>query len=347
MTNSAAAEINATFSILLLASSIATGLYHLVSVRAHNRSKDANATGAATDPSLLTSHLLIGVAIVSGVSLTLDSALTSKLCRYAQYYGPSLYSLFQTLVYLVPCLRIWMRISSARGVAATMYAYNKRALLCWGAFLVLWTTLNVIAGNLTVTHTLETDSECIVTPSTMYIASQVCVFFCETGLHRFTRPYRLVQSSSIQLNLSSVISKKKALLDLVSGAVNCALFVAPLCKLSKVKENAALKASAYKQCILSVVCIASSIASMAGIGAATDYVPLWVAMDMMVSTVCVVLMFEWNAHIAARLFCCCLPQAEAQVSRSVSKKVPPTSPGSGKVEVEVVHKESAATEAQV
>jgi len=241
-----------------------------------------------SDPSILLSYALVSVAVLSGLSLTMDSALTAELCPYAKFYGPSLYSLFKTIVYLVLGVRIWISFKGS------MYAYRTRNLLVWGALLSLWTLSTVIAGNLTVTSSTSTENggagtKCIVNPSTLYIASQ-------------------------------------ALLDLCAGVVNCVLFVLPICKLYKLSADAAgddreansealkIKAVAYRQCFLSMAAILSSLISMAGIGALTDYVAAFVAFDMFVSTVSVILMYKWNASFTNKLLCCCVVSEKSEAS---------------------------------
>eukprot|EP00483_Globobulimina_turgida_P010868 UN10889 len=47
---------------------------------------------------------------------------------------------------------------------------------------------------------------------------------------------------------------------------------------------------------------------MVGIGAASNIVPVFVASDMLISTLCVVLMYKWNTFITQAIFCCCMPK---------------------------------------
>jgi len=280
---SASATLNGALSIFLLATSVLISVYHVVSIK-RNTGHLFERKLFRSDPSILLSYALVSVAVLSGVSLTMDSALTAELCPAAKFYGPSLYSLFKTIVYLILGVRIWISFKGS------MYAYRTRRLLAWGALISVWTLSTVIVGNLTVTMRVDdagTETKCIVNPSTAYIASQ-------------------------------------ALLDLTAGVVNCVLFVSPICKLYKLSADAAgddreassealkIKAVAYRQCFLSMMAILSSLISMAGIGALTDFVAAFVSFDMFVSTVSVILMYKWNAPITNKMLCCCLPKSPKQ-----------------------------------
>merc|ERR1719203_1770164 len=209
----------------------------------------------------------------------MDSLLTSALCPAAKFYGPTLYSLFKTIVYLILGCRIWISFKGS------MYAYGDRNLTIWGIIISVWTLFTIIAGNATVTSVVESqdgDTKCIVNPSFIYIISQ-------------------------------------ALLDLTAGIVNCVLFVKPICKLYNLTiesgdgDGLRIKTLAYKQCILSMIAILSSIVSMFGIAVFGDIVPVFVASDMFLSAICIILMYKWNKFITDALFCCCLP-SESRVA---------------------------------
>lgn len=274
------AYVNAGFSVALLISSLAISAYHFASIYRQKRVIFGRKF-LRSNPSILFSYILCFVAVISGVSLTLDSILTNALCPYAQFYGPTLYSLFKTVVYLILGVRIW------RSFKHSIYEYDSRKLIIWGVILSCWTLFNVVAGNLTVTHKVEHDhgaTKCVVNPSILYIASQ-------------------------------------AMLDLIAGTVSCVLFVSPICKLYKAsadmehadarKEALKIKGIAHRQCILSMIAIISSIVAMAGLGAMPSSVPVFVSMDMFLSTACVILMYKWNTAITTKLFWCCIPTMSA------------------------------------
>merc|ERR1711933_305493 len=149
----------------------AISIYHLITTK-KNTGHLYGKNSLLIHPSLGLSYLLVFVAVLSGVSLTMDSVLTSALCPAAQFYGPSLYSIFKTIVYLILGCRIWISFKDS------MYEYNKRKLIIWSSLLTVWTLFNVIAGNLTVKYEVEEGDEdgavtkCIVTPSFLYIISQ-------------------------------------------------------------------------------------------------------------------------------------------------------------------------------
>jgi len=291
------AVLNTVFSVTLLVCSVAIAIYHLVSIHRHRVQKDAKGHICASnflrkDPSILFSYILCGIAVVSGISFTLDSWLTSALCPYVQYYGPSLYSLFKTVVYLILGVRIWISFKGS------MYEYSARRMISWGALLSFWTAFNIVAGNLTVEYAVEEaddashTTKCLVNPSMLYIASQ-------------------------------------AMLDLVAGSVSCVLFVSPICKLYKVSAEHAdaladalkIKAIAHKQCMLSMIAIVSSLVAMGGLGAVSDLTPVFVSCDMLLSTLCVILMYKWNATVTTTLFWCCVPALAAAARAEESTRL--------------------------
>merc|ERR1712154_143476 len=165
---SLAGVLNAVFSIALLILSILLSIYHIITTAKHT-GKWCTREQIKSDPSILLSYILVFVAVISGISLTLDSALTSAFCPFAQYYGPTLYALFKSIVYLILGCRIWIAFKNS------IYEYDARKLIIWAIFISLWTLFNIILTNFTVTSSIESkngDTKCIVTPSFFYIISQ-------------------------------------------------------------------------------------------------------------------------------------------------------------------------------
>eukprot|EP01084_Bolivina_argentea_P030627 56705_1 len=283
VSDGSALVINGIFSISLLILAVLITVYHLIATYKTTKNL-CNKVFIKKHPSIILSYFLVFIACISGLSLTLDSVLTSELCVAAQYYGPTLYSIFKTIIYLILGCRIYISFKNS------IYAYNTKGLIAWSILLITWTLFNVISGNLTVQYKIESEAgntKCLVTPSVMYIISQ-------------------------------------ALLDVTAGAVNCFLFVRPICKLYKLSnDNVSIKKIAYKQCILSLIAIISSILSMAGIGNIPNIVPVFVALDMLISTLCVVLMYKWNSYIAEIMFYCCMPK-ETKVRMDELQVVPST-----------------------
>merc|ERR1712216_422703 len=150
--------------------------------------------------------------------------------------------------------------------------YNQCKLITWSTLVILWSLFNIIAGNLTVTSALEEgDGQftiCTITPSFMYIISSL-------------------------------------LLDLASGIVSCILFAVPIFKLYKISNNDIwLKQAAYKQAILSMIAIITNISATVGIGAFNPLAPVFVSINLIVSTISVILMFDWNSYITSKILCC-------------------------------------------
>ena len=275
MAKDASFVVNSIFSIGFLVSAILLSIFHLYGANKNAKTSLCSKKMLNEYPSLSLSYILMTINVLSGLSLTLDSVFTTSLCSYAQYYGPSLYTLFKANIYLILGCRIYISFKGS------IYAYSPRKLSIWCIIVIIWTLFNIIAGNMTVTSNIEQetanqDTKCIVTPSVIYIMGQ-------------------------------------GLLDFISMIVNCILFVIPVCKLYKLSnENINIKKIAIKQCILSVIAVISSVVALAGIGAVSHITPTFVSVDMFISTCCVILMYKWNSKITESLFCCCMPKLQTR-----------------------------------
>merc|ERR1711971_678121 len=88
-----------------------------------------------------------------------------------------------------------------------------------------------------------------------------------------------------------------------------------------------IKSVVYKQCILTVIVMLSSMISLIGIGLFNDVVPVWVSSDMCLSAIRVVLMYEWNSRITDVIFCCFMPSQSVKsnvsnLEQSANAKAP-------------------------
>eukprot|EP01084_Bolivina_argentea_P137940 242930_1 len=292
-----AALLNSVFSMLTLISSLLITAYHLYTTHKNTSSLCTNRF-LRSNPSILLSYFLLFISIISGISLLLDSAVTGDLCPYSQYYGPTLYSIFKTTVYLILGCRIYMSLRTS------IYRHSAKTLIIWSVILIVWTLFNVIAGNVTVTAQVEETqsvTKCIVIPSYMYAISQ-------------------------------------SLLDIVSAIFNSIIFVRPVfnsLQLSPRNDNIKPKAIACKQCILTIIAVFSSIIAIIGIEIFHDIVPVFVGFDIIVSTLSVILMFEWNSFITSKIFVCCMPTFDSLVTREQEDNIHKTDVTTSKKTIEI------------
>ena len=71
-----------------------------------------------------------------------------------------------------------------------------------------------------------------------------------------------------------------------------------------------------------MIAIFSSILASVGLGALNPFVPVFVSMDMIISTLCVILMYKWNSYITSKIFYCCMPPKISAMSVAISNDRP-------------------------
>ena len=73
-----------------------------------------------------------------------------------------------------------------------------------------------------------------------------------------------------------------------------------------------------------MIAIISSILASIGLGALNPFVPVFVSMDMVISTLCVILMYKWNSYITSKIFCCCMPSPASELSSMTTSEMTAT-----------------------
>ena len=69
-----------------------------------------------------------------------------------------------------------------------------------------------------------------------------------------------------------------------------------------------MKRTAFKQFILSISAIISTMCAMVGL-ALFSMPELFIMVDLNISSLCVILMYSWNEHLLSKV-CCCIPSME-------------------------------------
>eukprot|EP01084_Bolivina_argentea_P046407 85463_1 len=148
-------------------------------------------------------------------------------------------------------------------------AYDTKKLLVWMVFLTSWTIFNIIFGSFTSSTELDPADipPCTTTVSNQFLASMV-------------------------------------MLEIISGIGNCYLFIRPLYGLKGFGLPAELQYVAVKQMILAVITVLSSIMAIFCI-ALLPFAEVFCSSDIIISTVCIILMYKWNDKIFAKICCCC------------------------------------------
>merc|ERR1712154_480127 len=104
------------------------------------------------------------------------------------------------------------------------------------------------------------------------------------------------------------------LFDIVSGIVNGYLFIRPIYKLKALKDiSSKLSYVAQKQKVLSITAIVGSI--IANFGLAIIDIPQFNAgFDIVISTTCILLMYQWNDAMYRKMCCCCIKKKRKTVN---------------------------------
>ena len=151
-------------------------------------------------------------------------------------------------------------------------AYNKNKLFIWGAIICLWSLVNLIYVNLTVTS--------------------------EIDKHMFPRCQTMITYPALV---------SMATLDTIAGTINLILFIRPIMMLYSLinREDKTLENTTKKQSILSIIAISSTIISLICMGLIGAQ-QIFISIDIVISLLAVILMYQWNKAITQKLFCCCL-----------------------------------------
>jgi len=232
----------------------------------------------ATLPTDLLSLFLITLAIV-GLSVFIATIFIppdNAFCIFAAHYKASGYSAFKTTLF---CILI-IRCGTAFKASSVEYARWKLEL--WAFVLLVWSMANMVGINVTASN-VDGSSKC--------------------GQWRPPLP----------------ILASLGLLDIVSCVVNTALFTRPLFKLHRNMmsnqcapsirgsnlEERSLKKLAVKQCVLSLIAVLSTMTSLVTLAVFRAYY-ISIGFDYLMSSLCVLLMYSWNAPLVETM-CCCLP----------------------------------------
>ena len=93
--------------------------------------------------------------------------------------------------------------------------------------------------------------------------------------------------------------------DITACVTNTILFVRPLFALSKIIEkDDGLKYLAIKQCVLSMIAIISTIIALLIVAMFNLYI-FAIYTDLIVSSLCIILMYKWNGNCIDKLCLCC------------------------------------------
>eukprot|EP01084_Bolivina_argentea_P222444 376518_1 len=283
------------FPVISMVLLISVGLYHVISLKKH---KGLNTYTKSLYLSLLL--LLCGIFTLTGLTLqTFTPYKHNIFCKLSQFGGISSYISFKAVLYLLFVVRLKECYQNS------VIRQNSTVLLCWTIVLLVWSIFNIVLIIFTTSIYLDLDA----------------IPFCIVALKQY-----------------SLISM--GLLDVIACVVNLYLFIHPLYILTHVTEETAkdknhsfinndtkaLKHIAIKQCILSVIATVTTVAVIICV-MLFDMSPMFASIDVVLSLVCIILMYRWNAFITDRICCCYAQHIKNEKQLSV-----------------VIHKESNKTE---
>ena len=150
--------------------------------------------------------------------------------------------------------------------------FHTKTLKIWAIILIVWSLFNLISQIFTTSAKINNDKICILT------------------FHPF------ITISLILLNIVACIG-------------NWYLYVKPIYILYFQTHDFYLKTICIKQCILVGIAILTTIITISFIFI-FDLSQLFITLDVLVATICVILMYGWNRKIVGFLCCCCYYPAD-------------------------------------
>eukprot|EP01084_Bolivina_argentea_P113653 202538_1 len=271
---------NAKYSwmILCLSCTCIMFIFHLFKIcEAKGFSKNKSAFSSVLSL-LLIVFGIIGIAVFI---ISINNVPDHEFCIFAAHWGPSGYSIFKLILYSILILRFY------RTFQGSCIEYNEKKLQIWITFLTIWTLGNLVGINLT---TKNIEGTCDVAKPPLPVIASI------------------------------------ALIDIVSYVTNTILFTKPLFKLNKdiktmsdannEKPDNKLKHLAVKQCILSMIAITSTMCSLLIVAMLNLYV-VSISLDYVVSSACIILMYEWNATLIEKVCGCCYGKSNIDTKTTI------------------------------
>ena len=182
-------------------------------------------------------------------------------------YTKGNYMLFKGCLYYMLVQRLSQIFSNDNGIAI---GWNGKFLRIWTVIIILWSLINIIAV-------------CLVTDS---VCDDSQIPKCKSLI----KPWNFLMYISM---------------DIIVGSINIILFTKPLIYLYQTRNNDKFKTVAIKQCILSFIAISSSVIALVCVATFNIYVFV-INADVIISILCIILMYHWNAYITDKLLCCCI-----------------------------------------
>ena len=266
------------FGPICMVALIMTALFHIWSLR----SKKVKINPV----SIKLSYALIINAIFTEITLVM--LLFSNL-MYSQSYcdallitGPPSWTTYKLLMYLI----LTRRAEECFGKSA--FAYSTVKIRIWMIILIIWSIINCV---------------CNISLSTFFLSSDP----------------NEVPRCDVILYPPFVISM--ILLDLVGGFGSAYLMIKPLLTMNKMRKEAGQETSdklhdiAQKQAILSGISIGTSWFALIMISLTANMHLVWVSIDLVMSTMTVILIYDWNKWLFQKLCGCCNKQQETEINK--------------------------------
>eukprot|EP01084_Bolivina_argentea_P074953 135937_1 len=256
-------------------------MYHMLIVYKYQK---ASKLETKFYPSLKLSYILVVVAVIFNTSLCIYAFDVKSLaiCYYGKFAGIPLYSIFKLLLYLILVCRVWIIFKQF-----DQYAYNIKKLKLFCSLLTVWCFINIA----------------------------LIVLFAEIHFLPNQRPVCYINPP--QIGLASI-----GFLDIVAGIGNAYLYIKPAIALHnkqiKSKRESSFVIIAFKQCVLSIIAILSSIIGLICI-AIFSMPQIFAGIDVIISTLCIIFMYDWNEYIVEKICCavfCCLPKESVHLKSS-------------------------------
>lgn len=212
--------------------------------------------------------------------LLFTNLVSQNYCDVLLHTGPPSWTTYKLIMYLILTRR------AQESFDKSAFAYSSVKIRIWMILLITWSTLNII---------------CNVFTSTFYISSN---------------PHEIPQCD-VELDPPLLISM--ILLDLVGGFGSAYLMINPLLQINRMRKQTGQQISikfqniAHKQAILSGISIITSWFAMVMIILTDNMHLVWVSLDLVISTLTVILIYDWNKWLFEKM-CCCIVKDKREMN---------------------------------
>ena len=289
---------NTVFSIIGAIVILIISFYHILSTSNHHKQSED-----IYPLSLRISIVFIINAIYTQFTLTIRiSSINSIFCTYINYTGAPSYVTYKLLMYLILTTRAEEYFNNSA------FAYSAKKLRIWKLILITWCALNII-GFMATTSTMIYDEDrvpkCvdIVVPVIgilFVLLDLVAGIGCGYLLINPLLKMHKMEKQSIKDQIDSDNDNEKHHNKTTELQRNRSMSTQ-----NQINIQGTFKRVARKQAILSGIAILPTWLNLVAIIILTEMYMVFISIDLVISTLSVLLIYSWNQWLYDRLCCCC------------------------------------------